>query len=279
MATIISLYNSSKKRILYQQDVIMIELEPIADKENIRFCLCCKINDTPCKLLFDTGSERSRISETKASHICSIKHCWCYGCAKRYVAGQMLMQNILIPRVKLYLDDETFNSNKLKEQKATSGLDGLLGIDIIQFLPFVIDYRFKEQPRAFLYPQIDTSKLSLLNIQYVHNRPCIVGAIPNYTDPILLDTGANHSFLDRVIPNTKIKTNPILVGTATSNNDISGNQIENIKARLTKNIETLISPFIMQGDAVFGTDAFQGLCLVHMNGYFYITDDKTIKFY
>ena len=264
---------------MYQIDVSMLELEPIADKENTRFCLCCEINDKTCKLLLDTGAERSRLSEKKAPHINSIKYCRCYGCEKRYVEGQMRMKNVLIPYVKLFLDDDAFKSEEMRKNEATANLDGLLGMDIIQFLPFVIDYRFEEQPRAFLFPQINTSKLSLLNIQYVYNRPCIVGAIPNYPDPILLDTGANHSFLDRVIPNTKIKTNPILVGTATSNNDFSNNQIENIKARLTKNIETLISPFIMKGDAVFGTDAFQGLCLVHMNGYFYITDDKTIKFY
>lgn len=264
---------------MYQIDVSMIELEPIADKENSRFCLCCEINDKTCKLLLDTGAEHSRLSEKKAPHINSIKYCRCYGCEKRYVEGRMRMKNVLIPYVKLFLDDDAFKSEEIRKSEATSNLDGLLGMDIIQFLPFVIDYRFEEQPRAFLFPQINTSKLSLLNIQYVYNRPCIIGAIPNYPAPILLDTGANHSFLDRELPNTKINTIHIRVGTSTNNSVIINKKIENIKVQLTKNISKLINPCICKGDSVLGTDVFQGLCLVHMNGFFYVTEDKTIKFY
>lgn len=231
----------------------------------------CKIMGKSFNMLFDTGCQISRIGNHVANRLEITPH---FHPVAPFISQAIQIDSLDIPETDLYMEDKCFNMASVNSYKHQTQMDGLLGMDIIQKLPFYIDNRGGEVIACIGdSPELrNQQKLFVQKDQY--GRPFLDLIIANTHELFLLDTCATGCF-SRVWSHDwpcTIKEAPLRTST----------HVEKRKYMVAQNIQVVLSEYIKptvelvyypHDESILGLPFLKGLCLFYDGaGNYYISD-------
>lgn len=229
-----------------------------------RFVAKCNFMGKEINLLVDTGSTASRIGVMAAQDFQKKDY---YD--KKYVEGELKIQDCTFGCRKLFLEDENFNLSAVNDfLKDKYKIDGLLGMDFLTFVPYTLDFRSKPG-KGCLNSSRSGKEWQKLDVCMPETLcPQVHVKVGNHCEWMLLDTGATHVECDQIKREVtwEIHTMPnCKYGTSNFYGRKSLRYFKEKQIELVGNPSVKIPKLILSNNPVIGVAAFEKFAL-HYDG-------------
>lgn len=231
----------------------------------------CMIKGKLFKMLFDTGCEISRIG----NHVANCLNIVPYSHPDvPFIRQDIRIGNLVIPNQSLYIENEYFNLESVNSYKDQTQVDGLLGMDIIQRLPFYIDNRGEERIACIGDSPELRNKQKLIIQKDAYGRPFLNLSIANTQELFLLDTCANSCFSRVWSPDWPYETKKSPYRTSTHVEEGGYKVAKKIQVPLCETIKSKVDiVYDPHNVSILGLLCLKGFCLFYDGaGNYYISD-------